>query len=549
MIEKAAKAEPDDGYITDSLGWVLYRLGRYQEAVAADAARGRAHPRRPGHQRPPRRRALDGRPQARGRVPVAPGAVASARPTTSTWTASARSSTSASTRCWPPSRSRTAEPRARAGGGVRPRQGQPRAARHRPPRRTAPPARQPRGLPPPRRPSSRPSPPPASRSRSTAPSPATSAPAPTTSCCAPRCCCGRAGRGAALRLDQVAAGRERHRRRLGRRRRDPAAARPALAGAAARRPTPSSRLGADVPVCLAGRACRMSRHRRAPRAARPAALLAGARQPRRAARDRRGLRRPRPPRQPAARRRRRPSRRRGARRLARRPAQRPRARRPSPLAPPIAEVLAALAAQPGCRLARMSGSGATCFGLFAAERPALAAAAALRRAGRPGGSPPRRSAVLEPEADQHAVVFVRGVRRRAHVPGQEHRLLVGARASPKNASAGPPRSTRMRPFSPKLVTGPPSASSSTASASTFSASSCRCRPPGCGHPAIPSRCAPDRPRRPGRPGSPRPRQSLRPGSRPPGSGRPPCRASCRRCRGHIRPKCSSRLAARRCRPR
>jgi tetratricopeptide (TPR) repeat protein len=33
MIEKAAKAEPEDGYITDSLGWVLYRLGRYQEAV------------------------------------------------------------------------------------------------------------------------------------------------------------------------------------------------------------------------------------------------------------------------------------------------------------------------------------------------------------------------------------------------------------------------------------------------------------------------------------------------------------------------------------
>ncbi len=33
MIEKATKAEPEDGYITDSLGWVLYRLGRYQEAV------------------------------------------------------------------------------------------------------------------------------------------------------------------------------------------------------------------------------------------------------------------------------------------------------------------------------------------------------------------------------------------------------------------------------------------------------------------------------------------------------------------------------------
>lgn len=34
MIEAAAKAQPDDGYITDSLGWVLYRLGRYQDAVA-----------------------------------------------------------------------------------------------------------------------------------------------------------------------------------------------------------------------------------------------------------------------------------------------------------------------------------------------------------------------------------------------------------------------------------------------------------------------------------------------------------------------------------
>lgn len=34
MIERAVKARPDDGYITDSLGWALYRLGRYQEAVA-----------------------------------------------------------------------------------------------------------------------------------------------------------------------------------------------------------------------------------------------------------------------------------------------------------------------------------------------------------------------------------------------------------------------------------------------------------------------------------------------------------------------------------
>ncbi len=33
MIETAVAAQPDDGYITDSLGWVLYRLGRYEEAV------------------------------------------------------------------------------------------------------------------------------------------------------------------------------------------------------------------------------------------------------------------------------------------------------------------------------------------------------------------------------------------------------------------------------------------------------------------------------------------------------------------------------------
>lgn len=33
MIETAVEARPDDGYITDSLGWVLYRLGRIDEAV------------------------------------------------------------------------------------------------------------------------------------------------------------------------------------------------------------------------------------------------------------------------------------------------------------------------------------------------------------------------------------------------------------------------------------------------------------------------------------------------------------------------------------
>lgn len=34
MIERAVAARPDDGYITDSLGWVLFRLGRYQDAVS-----------------------------------------------------------------------------------------------------------------------------------------------------------------------------------------------------------------------------------------------------------------------------------------------------------------------------------------------------------------------------------------------------------------------------------------------------------------------------------------------------------------------------------
>jgi 4-diphosphocytidyl-2-C-methyl-D-erythritol kinase len=48
------------------------------------------------------------------------------------------------------------------------------------------------------------------------------------------------------------------------------------------------------------------------------------------------------------------------------------------LEPVIANVLAALRAVPGCELARMSGSGATCFGIFSSAGAASAAAAALR---------------------------------------------------------------------------------------------------------------------------------------------------------------------------
>ena len=50
------------------------------------------------------------------------------------------------------------------------------------------------------------------------------------------------------------------------------------------------------------------------------------------------------------------------------------------LAPEIGTVLAALAASAGCRLARMSGSGATCFGIYADEAAATTAATAIARA-------------------------------------------------------------------------------------------------------------------------------------------------------------------------
>lgn len=50
------------------------------------------------------------------------------------------------------------------------------------------------------------------------------------------------------------------------------------------------------------------------------------------------------------------------------------------IAPEIGNVLAALRALPDCRLARMSGSGATCFGLFDDCRKAAAAARSLAQA-------------------------------------------------------------------------------------------------------------------------------------------------------------------------
>src|SRR5262249_14768274 len=52
------------------------------------------------------------------------------------------------------------------------------------------------------------------------------------------------------------------------------------------------------------------------------------------------------------------------------------------LEPAIADVLAVVRKLPGCRLARLSGSGATCFGLFDSTPAASAAGRTL-----PGGYP------------------------------------------------------------------------------------------------------------------------------------------------------------------
>jgi 4-diphosphocytidyl-2-C-methyl-D-erythritol kinase len=49
------------------------------------------------------------------------------------------------------------------------------------------------------------------------------------------------------------------------------------------------------------------------------------------------------------------------------------------LMPAIADILAALGSEPNCLLARMSGSGATCFALFPTDSDAAAAAASLAR--------------------------------------------------------------------------------------------------------------------------------------------------------------------------
>ncbi|MGH1424399.1 MAG: 4-(cytidine 5'-diphospho)-2-C-methyl-D-erythritol kinase [Pseudooceanicola sp.] len=49
------------------------------------------------------------------------------------------------------------------------------------------------------------------------------------------------------------------------------------------------------------------------------------------------------------------------------------------IAPDIGDVVALLSSQTGCDLARMSGSGATCFGLFSSRDHAIAAADSIKR--------------------------------------------------------------------------------------------------------------------------------------------------------------------------
>ena len=128
--------------------------------------------------------------------------------------------------------------------------------------------------------------------------------------------------------------------------------------------------GADVPVCLDARRAGHARHRRAAvGAAFAAAAAGGAGQSRRGAADQGGLCR-----MAAGCGAGRGARPRGGRETDRAaisccissPRSRTIWKTPAiALKPVIAEVLAELRGLPGCQLARMSGSGATCFGLFA----------------------------------------------------------------------------------------------------------------------------------------------------------------------------------------
>ena len=60
LIQKALELSPGEPFITDSLGWVEYRLGNREEAIAP-AARRLPGAARPGDRRAPRRGAVERR--------------------------------------------------------------------------------------------------------------------------------------------------------------------------------------------------------------------------------------------------------------------------------------------------------------------------------------------------------------------------------------------------------------------------------------------------------------------------------------------------------
>ncbi len=380
MIRKAVELRPGDGYIVDSLGWVLFRLGRHEEAVVHLERAVELKPEDPvindhlgdaywavGRQREARyqwQTALASKPEpelkAATRTEAATGDCLGKRaptpsdrrlPTgspcwrrrrsTSTCTSSVAGRTaitcSTAWSCSPTcgdrievaaGRNITAHRRWSIRGGRSGRRRQPGAARR---------AR------------------PGGRSRRTG--------------------------GGGDPADQVAAGRVGHRRRLGRRGGDAAGSAAALAGRHRRRAIAAAgacagRRRADVPQRLAGV---RRRHRRKDRSgSRLAGFRASAGQPAGGVADRAGIRPTRrsilaisPLRWRAARGRARAGGDAGAaaattfRRRQRRPRRRWRS------------CCGALAAAPGVLLSRMSGSGATCFGLCDTPAAASGGRAAL----------------------------------------------------------------------------------------------------------------------------------------------------------------------------
>ena len=74
MLQRATELRPDDGAITDSVGWAFYRAGPVRQGRRVAGARCRAEGRRRHHRRASRRCLLACRPQARGALPVGAGA-------------------------------------------------------------------------------------------------------------------------------------------------------------------------------------------------------------------------------------------------------------------------------------------------------------------------------------------------------------------------------------------------------------------------------------------------------------------------------------------